>query len=97
MRPQGLHFYTLGKARPTHDHGIPKNPDMPPELRAALAKNKKAAAAITKYPPSTTRTLYRWLLRAKGADTRAKRVKQILASVLAKHKHPMRPNAAAQG
>jgi len=97
MQPQGLYYYQLGLKRPTHDHGIPKNPSMPPELRAALNKNPKAKAAFAKYPPSTTRTLYRWLLRAKSADTRTKRVGTIVAAALAGAKHPMRPNAAAQG
>ncbi|MDE2071563.1 MAG: YdeI/OmpD-associated family protein [Patescibacteria group bacterium] len=95
MSPHGMHHYKLGKARPTHDHGIPKNPDMPHEIREALNKNPKAKAAFAQYPPSTTRTLYRWFLRAKGADTKAKRVKQIITSALAKQKHPLRPNTAA--
>ena len=42
MSKEGLHFYALGKAKPTHDHGIPKNPDMQQELKEALAKNNKA-------------------------------------------------------
>jgi uncharacterized protein YdeI (YjbR/CyaY-like superfamily) len=33
MTEHGLHFYRAGLQRPTHDAGIPKNPDMPDELK----------------------------------------------------------------
>ena len=39
MSERGLHYYKLGLAKPTHDHGIPKDPPMPDELKAALSKN----------------------------------------------------------
>ena len=97
MRPEGMHFYMMGKARPTHDHGIPKNPDMPAELKAALGKNAKAKRAVEAFAPSTKRTLYRWILRGKQATTREKRVKQIITSALTSKRHPLRPNTAAQG
>ena len=80
MTPEGIRFYKLGKARPTHDHGIPKNPDMPAELKKALAKNPSAKNVVESYPPSTKKMLYRWILRGKQAATREKRVAQILAS-----------------
>ena len=97
MSPAGLHYYTLGKARPTHDHGIPKNPDMPAELKSALAKNKKAQIKFGLFAPSTKRTLYRYLLRAKQPATLQKRVKMIVASALKSKRHPLRANTAAQG
>lgn len=97
MSPAGLHYYKLGKAKPTHDHGIPKNPDMPAELKKALAKNPAAKQAFAKYPPSTTRTLYRWLLRGKQKETREKRVKHIITAALAKNRHPLRPATESQG
>ena len=97
MSPEGKRFYALGKAKPTHDHGIPKNPDMPLDLKMALAKNAKAKKAVDAFPPSTKRTLYRWILRGKQAATREKRVKQIIASALASKRHPLRANQAAQG
>lgn len=97
MSAEGLRFYKMGRARPTHDHGIPKNPDMPQELKRALAKNARARKAVAAYPPSTKRTLYRWLLRAALPATRQKRVKLIIASALAGKRHPLRPQTAAQG
>ena len=97
MSPEGMRFYTMGKARPTHDHGIPKNPDMPAELKAALAKNAKAKVAIEAYSPSIKRALFRSILRGKQAATREKSVKKIIAAALVKKGHPLRPNEAAQG
>lgn len=82
MQEQGMHFFKLGKVKKTHDHGIPKNPDQPPELTKALATNKKAKKTFDTLPPSTTRMLYRWLLRAKRPETRQKRIKQIVTAVL---------------
>jgi uncharacterized protein YdeI (YjbR/CyaY-like superfamily) len=80
MSKQGLEFYKLGLSKPTHDHGIPKNPDMPEELKKELMKkkNKKAKINFDKFSPSRKRTLHRWILRAKLPETRAKRVREIL-------------------
>lgn len=38
MTPSVMEFYRLGLKRPTHDFGIPKNPDSPDELKKALSK-----------------------------------------------------------
>jgi uncharacterized protein YdeI (YjbR/CyaY-like superfamily) len=97
MSPQGIHFYTMGKAKPTHDHGIPKNPDMPIELKKALAKNAKAKRIVEAYPPSIKRAIFRTILRGKQVATREKTVKKIIAAALAKKGHPLRANTAAQG
>lgn len=78
MTPTGLKFYREGLTRPTHDHGIPKNPDMPVELERALKKDKKAREGFEKFSPSVKRAFYRWLLRGKRDETRKKRVKQIM-------------------
>lgn len=47
---------------------------VPRELMVALAKNKKAAAAFEKFPPSHKREYADWISDAKGADTRQRRV-----------------------
>lgn len=78
MAPEGLRFYKMGLAKPTYDQGIPKNPDMPPELKKALAKNKVARKNFESFSPSVKRTYYRWLLGAKLPETKAKRVGRIL-------------------
>lgn len=97
MTPAGLHYYKLGKKRPTHDHGIPKNPDMPEELKKALAKNVAAKRTVESYPPSTKRMLYRWILRGKQAPTREKRVKQVIASATKGKRYSFGPATEQQG
>jgi len=80
MAPEGLRFYELGLAKPTHDHGIPKNPPMPLELKEALSKNKKANENFEKFPPSTKKMLYRFILRGKLQATRSKRIAGIVGA-----------------
>ncbi len=86
MSPEGLRFYKMGLAKPTHDHGIPKNPDMPIELKKELSKDSFAKRNFELTAPSTKRTLYRWILRGKLQETRAKRVKIVVASARSKKK-----------
>mgnify|MGYP001559486346 CR=1 FL=1 len=86
MSPEGLKFYEEGLSRPTHDHGIPKNPDMPLELKRALAKDKIARDNFEKFPPSAKRMFYRWFLSAKTSETRGKRVKLIVQRAREKRK-----------
>ncbi len=80
MMPLGLKYYKEGLKKPTHDHGIPKNPSMPLELKKALDKNKKAKDNFELSPPSTKKQLYRWILRGKLQETRTKRIKKIIDS-----------------
>ena len=51
---------------------------VPPELAAALAKNKKAQAAFEAMPPSHQREYNEWIGEAKREETRASRVKQAI-------------------
>jgi uncharacterized protein YdeI (YjbR/CyaY-like superfamily) len=88
MTEEGMKYYRLGRKKPTHDHGIPKNPDMPEELKDAFNKNTKAKKAFAAFPPSTKRMFYRWLLSGKLPETRKKRVKKIIASALKGNKQP---------
>ena len=80
MTPEGMKYYKLGLKKKTHDHGIPKNPDMPEELKQELLKkkNKKAKQQFDTYPPSTRKMLYRWILSGKQDATRTKRIKKII-------------------
>ena len=47
---------------------------VPAELKKALAKNKRAAAAFEKYPPSHKREYAEWIADAKTSETRDRRV-----------------------
>jgi len=78
MTPSGLKYYKEGLKKPTHDFGIPKNPDMPVELKNALAKNKKARENFAKFTPSVKKMAFRWILNAKRDETRTKRVKLLV-------------------
>ncbi len=78
LTPVGLKFYKEGLKRPTLDSEIPKNPNMPIELKKALNKNKKAEKNFEKFPPSTKKMLYRWILSGKLKETRIKRIKSIV-------------------
>ena len=86
MTPQGMYYYKLGLAKPTNDAGIPKRPDMPEELKKALSRNKVAKENFNKFAPSSKRTTYRWLLRAKLPETRKKRINKIINLALEKKK-----------
>ena len=56
---------------------------IPAELARALARNKKAAAAFEKFPPSHKREYARWIAEAKGDDTRQRRVKSAIEWIAA--------------
>jgi uncharacterized protein YdeI (YjbR/CyaY-like superfamily) len=49
---------------------------VPPELTAALAKNRKARANFDAFPPSHKREYNEWIGEAKREETKAARVKQ---------------------
>lgn len=51
-------------------------PDTPPELAAALAKNRKAKATFDAFPPSCKREYVEWIVEAKRQETRDKRLAQ---------------------
>ena len=78
MTPVGLKFYKEGLKKPTHDHGIPKNPDMPIELKNALDKCEEAKNNFENFSASSKKMIYRWILRGKREETRAKRVNLIV-------------------
>jgi len=81
MTEAGLHFYNEGRQKPTHDHGIPKNPEMPEQLKNALLKNKQKKAKFEKLAPSTKKMIYRQFLTAKRPETKIKRIKEILGKL----------------
>ena len=74
MTPAGLKFYREGLKRPTHDAGIPKNPEMPNELKEALDRDDQAKENFGKFSASAKRMIYRWILRGKREQTRIKRI-----------------------
>jgi hypothetical protein len=53
-------------------------PALPPELLAALARYPGGRLAFESWPPGRRRQMLLWLLQAKGAATRARRVARIV-------------------
>ncbi len=80
MRMQGLYFYKDGLKKPTHDFGIPKNPDIPKELEQELNKkeNKILKEKYEKLAPSMKKMQHRFILRAKLPETKQKRINEFL-------------------
>ena len=68
LNEEGIGKVKAKKARPE----LP----VPPELAAALAKNKKARANFEAFSPSHRRDYNEWIGEAKREETRAARVKQ---------------------
>lgn len=77
MTPEGLRLYKLGLAKPTNHEGIPDNPRMSADFKKELEK-QKALKLFQKLSPSSRRSHLRWLCRAKGAETRIKRMGEII-------------------
>lgn len=51
---------------------------VPADLKAALARSKKAGAAFKAFPPGQRREYIEWITEAKRPETRAKRVAQTI-------------------
>jgi uncharacterized protein YdeI (YjbR/CyaY-like superfamily) len=51
----------------------------PPDLASALQKNRKARAAFEGFPPSHKREYVEWIVEARGADTRRRRLETAIA------------------
>lgn len=82
MMPIGLDFFKQGLSKPTHDHGIPKNPRMPRDLKEALDNNEKAKEIFEKHPNSKKKLIYRMILRAKLPETRKRRIEGVVKECL---------------
>ena len=54
-------------------------PDMPGDLLAALAGNHAAKATFDAFPPGCRREYIEWIVEAKRAETRTKRLAQAVA------------------
>jgi uncharacterized protein YdeI (YjbR/CyaY-like superfamily) len=59
-----------------------KNPkpvlEIPPDVKKALAKSKAAKAKFEKMPPSHQREYLGYVLEAKKAETRARRIEKMI-------------------
>ena len=80
MSPEGIKRYREGLSRPTHDHGLSKNPSIPDDLEMALKKEKLLDKFVA-LAPSYRRMQLRWIERAKRKETRDKRIREIVKMI----------------
>jgi uncharacterized protein YdeI (YjbR/CyaY-like superfamily) len=82
----------IRKAAALNDEGIKvartrKNPAsarpvrVPPDLAAALKRNKKAQATFENFPPSHRKEYIEWIIGAKTDETRSRRLKSAVAQM----------------
>ena len=74
MTQHGLKFYNEGKKKLPHDHGIPRNPEVPKEI----LNNKKTKEKFEKLAPSIRRMHLRWVARAKQEETKKRRIEKLI-------------------
>jgi len=55
---------------------------MPPDLAAALKKNRKAASVFAAFSPSNQREYIEWIVDAKRDETRSRRLAQAIAWIV---------------
>ena len=79
MAKAGMEAYLAGLKIPTHDHNVPKNPEVPLELKNALEKDNTAKKNFYSFAPSYRRMYLVWLHSAKRKETRDKRIKEIVS------------------
>ncbi len=80
MAPAGLALITLAKQSGTwmalEDV---QNSVVPPDLEKAFLKNKLAAKNFHAFPPSSKRIILEWILNAKKAETRQRRIEETVS------------------
>lgn len=77
MSPEGLKRYNEGLSKPTHDHGIPKNPNLPSDIRIQL-DNLGLLNQFRKLSKSARKMHLRYIIKSKLVETRQKRIDQLI-------------------
>jgi uncharacterized protein YdeI (YjbR/CyaY-like superfamily) len=80
MQPAGMKMIDLAKSTGMWE-ALNKidNLEMPEDLQKALKKNKKALEYFIAFPPSSKKIILGWVLNAKRAETREKRIKEVVS------------------
>ncbi|MBT5740187.1 hypothetical protein HOI26_03740 [Candidatus Woesearchaeota archaeon] len=79
MTKTGMEMYQAGLKNGVIDHGFPRNPETPEDLKKALGENLNIFEALA---PSTKRYNIYHILKAKRPETRNKRIKEIVKNIL---------------
>jgi uncharacterized protein YdeI (YjbR/CyaY-like superfamily) len=77
MFPEGLKRYQEGLNKPTHDHGIPKNPKLPSDIKMKL-DNSGLLSQFRKLSKSARKMHLRYIIKSKLVETRQKRIDQLI-------------------
>jgi uncharacterized protein YdeI (YjbR/CyaY-like superfamily) len=77
MKPAGQATIDLAKKSGTWTAlADVQNSIVPPDLKKAFGKNKKAFKNFNAFPPSSKRIILEWILNAKRVETRQRRIEQ---------------------
>ncbi len=77
MSEFGIKMYKEGLRKKAFDGHIPRNPEMPEELRNALSQNR-LIEIFKSVPPSMKRMYFRQILYAKRPETKKKRIDEVI-------------------
>ncbi len=82
MTEVGLASFKSGKPEDASKRPAPVTlpVEFPADLKAALAKDKKAEAYFATLPPSAVRLALGWIVSAKKPETRLRRIKEVVSS-----------------
>lgn len=78
MSAFGKKMYEQGKKKKALDHDLPDTLEVPPDLKKAFTKNKKAKNGFENYTKAQQQSHLKWLFRAKREETRQKRIKMLV-------------------
>ena len=77
MTKAGLLAYKEGLKKPVIDHGLPKDPPIPDDLKRMLKRSKVASRNFENFAPSTRRYYIWGIMRAVRPETRKRRVAEV--------------------
>lgn len=79
MTEAGMALVRAGKESGAWDRASEPTPDAPPDdLAAALARNRRARRRFEAMAPSHRRSYIGWVVQAKRAETRARRIREVV-------------------
>jgi uncharacterized protein YdeI (YjbR/CyaY-like superfamily) len=79
MTKEGLQKYQEGMAQQKAVPTVKEIPSLPPDLKRALSKNKKARENFDGFAPSYQLIYIHWVKGAKRADTRQRRIDKVVS------------------
>lgn len=84
MSEHGIKMYKEGLAKGAYDVDLPKNPDVPKDLKIILNKNKILKKNFENLSSTARKIHLRNILRAKLPETREKRIAELIKNLLKK-------------